>query len=156
MIPRCKSAAGRSVAELTAAHWSQLLASLGRTETLARLFEETKGWQWQNTEWQDLFRQSADGYYTMRHYPGVSYRCGTFALANIAKVWQPTNYGALRLIDLPSPSNGFPMSALAELAAINGLGLRASSGPRREEFPRGRQPRQMKWPRKSHRPQCLA
>jgi RHS repeat-associated protein len=121
--------AGRSVAEFTLAYWSQLLASLGRTERLAELFKETADWKWQDGNLSALFAQSREGYNTMLNYPGVSYRCGTFALARVARALGNTNAGTFQMIDIDSPANGFCMSKLVELSASNQLNLLAVERP---------------------------
>ncbi len=120
---------GRSVAEYALAHWSQLLASLGRTEKLASLFEATAGRKWSDANYAAMFAQSHEGYETMLSYPGVSYRCGTLALSRVARALGNTNAGSFQMVDIASPSNGFCMTSLAELSEANHLGLVAVERP---------------------------
>ena len=116
-----ESDAGRAVADFTVAHWSQLLASLGRRDTLKHLFQETEGRTLSGTGNQALFDASREGLYTMENYTDISFRCGTFALTKVAKALGRRNFN--RLLDEPSPFGGFSMTKLVEFSDKHDLGL---------------------------------
>jgi len=115
--------AGKTVGDTVIAHWSQLLASLGRTNQLKPLFDETAGRTLDKPHLEDLWRASKEGYMAMIDYPGLAYRCGTFALISVARALQITNASLETLKDEPSSGPGFSMTQLASLAQQRGLNL---------------------------------
>lgn len=120
---------GQQVANYTLVNWLNLLASLGRTDTMRELFDETKG-RPLGTQ-QTFYDQSLDGYSMMLAHPEVSYRCGTYALNAVAQSLYGTNL-FVQLVDQPSPSTGFSMSALLTLAESNHLNMVAVARPEGE------------------------
>jgi RHS repeat-associated protein len=123
---------GRSVADYTLVNWLQLLASLGRTETMKELFDETQGRQigWQ---YQALYRQSHQAYAFMLKHPEYSYRCGTYALDAVAQVLTGTNFFK-QIWEQPSPQTGFSMAALMGFADSNHLNMAAVERPNGNEL----------------------
>jgi RHS repeat-associated protein len=113
----------KTVGDTVLAHWSQLLTSLGRTNQLKPLFEETAGRQLDRVHLQDLWDASKEGYQTMLDYPELAYRCGTFALINVGRALQLTNASLDSLKDEPSSGSGFSMSQLANFAQQRAMGL---------------------------------
>jgi hypothetical protein len=110
---------GSQVANSALMDWLQLLASLGRTQTMKDLLDETKGRQISDRMHYDRLRVA---YAHMIHHPDDSYRCGTFALDAITmKLYGSNNYWGL--IKQKSPETGFSMAALEALAESNHLGL---------------------------------
>ena len=59
----------------------------------------------------------------MRADPGICFKCGTFALNNVAVVLKGRGFNSSKILDLPSPASGFSMTRLEELAQANGLDL---------------------------------
>jgi RHS repeat-associated protein len=108
-------------------NWLQLLASLGRTETMKSLFDESKDRAMLPPSRDDYVRlQQAYGH--MLAHPADSYRCGTFALNAVGKALYGTNYYR-EIVLLNSPETGFSMANLLEIAASNSLDLVAVERP---------------------------
>jgi YD repeat-containing protein len=127
----------KRVADFTLAHWTSLLASLGRVDTLRKLFDETKNRPLDGGYLQQMFDAAREGYQAMLVHPGSSFQCGNYALHQLAHALNRTNFlaplgsesPAVKLLEVPSPSGGFTLKALAELADHNGLDLVAVKRP---------------------------
>ena len=98
------------VADLTLVNWMSLLAKLGRTDTMREIFTEAGKRSFSSVSMQKQFNTSAQALDIMEHKPGISYRCGTYALAHFAEVTHELRGVGLReLLDMPSPPAGFSM-----------------------------------------------
>jgi hypothetical protein len=115
---------GRQVADFTLVNWLQLLASLGRTETMKSLFDETQHRKIY-APFGGLYEQCRNAYAIMLKHPEFSYRCGTYALDAVAQVLTGTNYFN-QIWKQPSPKTGFSMSSLVALAQSNHLNIVAA------------------------------
>jgi len=73
-------------ADTAFAHWTSLLASLGRVEALAVLLETTRERDFGAGSIRHLMNQTREGYLQMIVDPGSSFRCGSLAVANVARV----------------------------------------------------------------------
>ncbi len=113
---------GKRVADLAFANWTRLLASLGRIETLDALFQETRGRVLDRGPLSQKWARTWEAIAEMRQKPGISYKCGTFALNNVARALR-LNYDAGPLMREPSPTTGFSLQALTELSTRLRLGL---------------------------------
>jgi RHS repeat-associated protein len=111
------------LADRTLGEWASLLASLGRYETLTKLFAETATRHFDNGDAGSRFQMAREGYAVMRDYPGTAFRCGTFALRHFAKAINHTNSSIAALVDKASPRGGFKMSELVQFAHEGGLEL---------------------------------
>ena len=105
----------------------QLLASLGRTDTMKTLFDETMS-RAMAGPFQGSYSRLEFAYRHMLSHPEDSYRCGTFALNAVGKALYGTNYYD-KIVRLPSPESGFSMAGLVEIAASNSLDLVAVERP---------------------------
>jgi RHS repeat-associated protein len=114
---------GRAVADFALAHLTRLLASLGRKEMLNVIFQETRGWTLDGGALQQMYLVTREAYATMVSAPGIAYRCGSIALANVARVEQPNNPNIAGILSLPSPETGFSLTALKNIADQNQLNL---------------------------------
>ena len=112
---------GRQVADFALVNWLRLLASLGRTDTLKFLVEET-----QHREvlrpFQEDYRTMLEAYAKMVKHPEFAYKCGTFAMNSVATVLCGSNI-YVGILDQPSPSTGFSVATLAKLAKAAQLDL---------------------------------
>src|SRR5207249_4445834 len=82
-----KAAAGgnaKKIADFTFAHWTRLLASLGRTKQLESLLAETKDRVFDGGPLSAIIGGTREGYAAMLVRPGDAFRCGTYALDNVA------------------------------------------------------------------------
>lgn len=110
------SPAAQVLAGAVAANWLELLSSLGRMDTLERLLPEAEHLPVSDPDLRRKLAGAKDSYFLMRQHPGLSFRCGTLALKAVGQVLQPTNRQLEDLVQTPSPTNGFALSALQELA----------------------------------------
>lgn len=119
------SPAGQRLSGTILANWTDLLSSLGRLEELKKLTAIGDHWQFINPGDRDKFQGAKHSYLLMQEHPEIAFRCGTFALKAVGGVLQPTNQSLETLVQVPSPTNGFSIAALAELAKSCGLNLMA-------------------------------
>jgi hypothetical protein len=118
-----KDGAGKHIADFTFAHWTSLLASLGRTDTLRQLFAETQKRTFDAGPLQQVVNGAKEGFQMMLIEPGVCFKCGTLALENVARELKLTNFNTGYVRSLPSPVEGFTMTTLSDLAAKESLRL---------------------------------
>ena len=114
--------AAKRVADFTLAHWTRLLASLGRLETLTNIIAENRDRVLDRGPLSQQWGHTREAVSWMRQFPGISYRCGTLALYHAAEALQLDGQ-ARPLLEVPSPSTGFTVQALSELSAKLGLGF---------------------------------
>src|SRR5260370_14701718 len=114
---------GKEIADVTFAHWTSLLASLGRLDQLKTLFAETESRVFDGGVLQQLINSTREGAMSMQISPATSYQCGTFALQQLPQTLNATNPIAREFLYVPSPETGFSMDRLAGLAQQAGLDL---------------------------------
>ena len=112
--------AGRQIADAALTQWLRLLTSLGRTETLKTLVDETVHRQILQP-FQPDYRTAREAYDYMLKHPAYSYRCGTFALSTVAQQLYKTNN--VDILTQLSPQTGFSMASLWDLSQRAGLDL---------------------------------
>lgn len=117
------SSPGKRLSGTVLANWTDLLSSLGRLEELTRLVAIGDQWTFINPADRDKFQGAKHSYLLMQEHPEIAFRCGTFALKAIGNVMQPTNQALESLVEVPSPTNGFSMAGLLDLAKKHGLNL---------------------------------
>jgi RHS repeat-associated protein len=122
---KAQSGSAKEVADFAFAYWTRLLASLGRVDTLAALFQETEGRTFDAGPLQQIVNSTREALSTMRTQPGICFRCGTFALLNIAKNIKGPTFDPATFLGIPSPATGFTMTKLLEIARQQGLDLLA-------------------------------
>lgn len=110
----------------------QLLASLGRNDTMQALFDETKDRTLDRNAQESYVRLQMAHKHMLTH-PEDSYRCGTYALSAVGKALTGTNYYS-EIVHLASPERGFSMAELLEIAESNHLGLVAVERPSGDEL----------------------
>src|SRR6266545_1711557 len=104
----------KGVADFTLAFYSRLLASLGRIETLDQIFAETAGRTLDQGPLSAIYMGTVEGWAQMHREPGRSYRCGAFALSEVARVLRGSSYIRTAFSD-PSPASGFSVSDLVAM-----------------------------------------
>lgn len=118
----------RKVADYTIAYWTQLLSSLGRVDELQRLIAAVNDRPLGNSELQREFDVARRAAAIMQGQPGASFRCGTFALYNVARALNvKSDFSPLE--DLPSPKTGFSMAELMAFSGKYQLELTAAKRP---------------------------
>jgi RHS repeat-associated protein len=122
-----KDAKGTTEAEQGLIHWLQLLASLGRTDRMKDLFDETKDRSMPGLR-RNAYPRLERAYRHMLAHPADSYRCGTFALNAVGQALYGSNH-LREIVLLDSPETGFSMAKLVEIAASNSLDLVAVERP---------------------------
>jgi len=125
---------GKIVADYVLANWTRLLAQLGRYEALTNLVQETRGRVLDRGRLSQKWGRTKEAIVDMARNPGISYRCGTFALNSVARELG-INRDTAALLNLPSPPSGFSLSYLTQLSARFGLGLYAVARTTGEEIP---------------------
>src|SRR5439155_14586305 len=118
---RYPDGSGKLVADYTLANWTRLLASLGRYETLAVIYQETEGPALDSAVAQKWMR-AMEAFNDMGRHPWHSYKCGIYALHNVAQALN-LSYDAAALGSVPSPASGISVQALADLSGALNLGL---------------------------------
>ena len=114
--------AGKHVADYALAHWTRLLASLGRYETLTALITLNSTRVLDRGPLSQRWARTCEAAAEMRQYPGVSYKCGTYALDAVGRALHRA-YNRSALLGIPSPATGFSMDVLATLSSQLQLGL---------------------------------
>jgi RHS repeat-associated protein len=107
------------------ANWTDLLSSLGRVQELGDLAAAGNAWPFVNPQDRERFQGAQDSCYLMRTHPEIAFRCGTYAVKAVAQTLQPTNAALEDLVEVPSPTNGFSLAGLTNLALARGVNLLA-------------------------------
>jgi tetratricopeptide (TPR) repeat protein len=81
-----KDGEGKMIADEALAHWTRILASLGRFETLTEVLNETKGRVLDRGPLSQMFSRTQEGYAGMIKRSGLAYKCGVYALHNVATI----------------------------------------------------------------------
>jgi len=118
-----ESGATKDISDFVLAHYTRLLASLGRLETLGEIFTETRDRFLDGGPLFQTFDATREGYRTMLWRPDVAYRCGSLALRNVARLIQPENADLEVLFTVPSPQSGFSLTSLKAMADFYHLNL---------------------------------
>jgi len=118
-----KTENAQKIAARTVAHWTRLLGSLGRKETLENVLNEANKRGLDSTQWAWMIEGTRGGLLTMKSRPDISYTCGSHALAQLAKSMKPSSSEWRQLHKVPSPDGGFKMSQLLDLSKEYGLNL---------------------------------
>jgi RHS repeat-associated protein len=117
-----KDGNGKRVADFTLANYVELLSRLGRVEKLKQLLREERARVLVEPVWQQKWDAAKEVAHVMMTYPGMAYRCGTFALKSAASVLN-SSPALHTLVDEQSPPTGFTMAALATISERLQLGL---------------------------------
>jgi hypothetical protein len=89
----------KSWGDAVLAHYTRLLASLGRVEQLAEFENQYRTRILDHGPLTQKWHRTREAYYQMLAHPGFSYRCGTFALGNVARVLYGKDFPARELYD---------------------------------------------------------
>ena len=81
-----------------------------------------------------IIDETREGLAVMQGKPGVSYRCGSFALGHMAMALGLDKKTSLKLFETDSPDGGFHISELLELAQTNGMAVEAVRRPNGAEL----------------------
>jgi len=117
------------LAARTIAGWTRLLATLGEKEKLNLLFKEFDQLQLPLGTYGIIIQETKEALGVMNARPGVSYRCGSFALGHLANAMHLDPQVCRRLDDIDSPDGGFHMDELLKLAKTNGMEVEAVRRP---------------------------
>jgi len=114
---------GRRLGGAVLANWTDLLASLGRAKELKPLIAAGDNWPFVNANDRNKFQGAKNSYYLILMHPEMAFRCGTFALKAVGGKLEPGDAKLESLVQVPSPTNGFSMAGLEDLAKQYGLNL---------------------------------
>ncbi len=120
------SADGKKVADFALANLTRLLASLGRTDQLTELFNETKNRTLDQGPLSAKLLRTKEGFADMKAHPGKSYRCGTLAIINVCRILYGTNCDYNSLLKIKSTTNGFTLNELSSISEKFNLNLVAA------------------------------
>lgn len=121
-----KQAAAQVLAVRAIAGWTSLLGSLGQKEKIRSLFKELDDLHLALGTHGTTIEGTKDGLAVMTSMPSVSYRCGSFALGQVAKV---LGIKADSLFEAQSPDGGFHLSQLLDMASSNNIPVKAVRRP---------------------------
>lgn len=111
------------------AGWTRLLASLGRKQQLEEIFTWLKQSNLPLGVYATSIDETKEALGTMERQPGLSYRCGTFALAHLAMAQNEKQTIIKALFDEQSPDGGFTMEEILKIARTNGIDVEAVRKP---------------------------
>ncbi len=114
----------KQAADSALVNQAHLLASLGRLDDLRVLFKEQVGRTFQNDFLSMMWGRTREAAFHMGRRPEIAYKCGVYALNNVAKELTGRNVGSIAL--LPSSLQGFTLAQLQEIATRHQLPLRAA------------------------------
>ena len=118
-----KDVALRSEADHAMAGQLELLSSLGRVDLMHDLLKSADGREIDSAEDRRRIETAREAYAIMVDHPTLSYRCGSLALANIARSQGKPADIINALIEEPSTDHGISLHRLAELSKKFDLGL---------------------------------
>jgi len=101
----------------------ELLTSLGRVESLYDLLKAAEGRNITDPQDRERIAKAREGYVMMLRNPGLNYRCGTLALAEIARIQGKPASTVTALVEEPSPKEGISLLRLVQLSRQFGLGM---------------------------------
>ena len=102
---------------------AELLTMLGRTEALHALLKTAETRTFTDPADRERIEKAKEGYLMMARYPELNFRCGTLALAEIARMQGKPASTIDALVEEPSPKEGISLLRLAQLSRKYGLGL---------------------------------
>lgn len=116
--------ASQQVANRAIAEYAKMNARVGRADELDAVFAEVQGRNFMGDARVKL-ENSLEGRWVMKNKPGVAFRCGPYALTNIAPLLSPE--AASRTTEflqrVQSPTTGFSLSEVQEMSRELGLEL---------------------------------
>ena len=116
LVKNDDSPAGHALAGTILANWMEQLASLGRYQKLQELSAAGDAMSFSNPADRDKFQGAKSSWLMMSAHPGMAFRCGTFALKAVGSILRPGDRDLQQLVGIPSPTNGFSLAQLVELA----------------------------------------
>jgi hypothetical protein len=116
---------GKKLADLALAHWSRLLMVLGRTDLLAEVYQVYGNRVLDNGPLTQMWIRTHEKHLRMLKYPYDSYKCGIYALDQVAQAQALRHYSRSALLRTPSKPQGMSLRELQSIAGTFGLGLKA-------------------------------
>jgi RHS repeat-associated protein len=108
---------GAAVHAISGALYAKMLARVGRRDELAAFFEKEEAAKAALPDAKELLSQAKGGLWTMKHCPGISFRCGSMALYNVGAAAAASRFQPKILLGTDSPQNGFSLQELVGLGA---------------------------------------
>ena len=115
----------KQLADFAFAHCTRLLAGLGDLDSATLLFREAEGRVFENAQLQRMVNATRNACAGMSKATDLSFRCGVYALSRVAGAIKGSAANLHEIAREPSPSTGFSMAKLLELAQRAGLDLEA-------------------------------
>lgn len=113
-----------AVANRAIAEYAKMCARIGRKDALAAVFDETVGRTFQGTS-RILLDSAREGFWTMQNKGGIAYRCGPYALTNVASELLPGSEAACAVFleEVVSPDTGFSLHQVQAMSSQLGLNM---------------------------------
>lgn len=102
---------------------AELLTTLGRVGELHDLLKAAEGRTISDPADRQSIEKAREGYLMMLHNPELNFRCGTLALAEIARMQGKPTSTINALIEEPSPKEGVSLLRLVQLSRQYDLGM---------------------------------
>jgi RHS repeat-associated protein len=123
-LRKAESSDARLVAESAGVEYALMLARVGRMEELQAITNELGDRQFRGTNWSKL-QSAREGLWAMTNRPDVSFRCGPYAVSNVAtKINGRKDSGWLKSIK--SPKQGFSLNEVGKMAEGQNLKMQAA------------------------------
>lgn len=113
-----------SIANRSIAEYAKMCARIGRKDELASVFEKIEGRSFQGTA-RILVDSAREGYWSMQNKGGIAYRCGPYALTNVAAELLPGSEAACAVFleNVVSPDTGFSLDQVQAMSTQLGLDM---------------------------------
>ena len=108
---------GKEVADFALAHYTRLLANLGRTDRLSVIYQETQGRMLDYGPLQVLYDATFEAVNAASSTPDLTMGCGGYALAQVANALNVSPENRRRIVRAPMPPRGYSLKDLTDLAA---------------------------------------
>ncbi|MGF1483185.1 MAG: RHS repeat-associated core domain-containing protein [Opitutales bacterium] len=124
---QAQSKVGVRIANLAIAEYALMNARIGRKDELERVFAMVEGREFQGNA-RIIIESAQEGHFAMVNEPGVAFRCGPYALTNIAPLLNPDSTGLISgfLERAKSPPSGFSLTEVQAMSSDLGLNLQMS------------------------------
>ncbi len=121
------SGPAKQVADYALAHWTRLLACLGRLEDLGPILSANAQRHFYRGDLAQIWIRTREAFGHMVRHPEIAYKCAVLDLNQVALALYGTN--VLEILQTPAPDAGFTLAQLQSLAQAHQLNLVAVVRP---------------------------
>jgi len=113
----------KRVADYALAHWTRLLASLGRFDELTWIYLQHGDRELDGGPLSQRWRRTREAYAIMWRNPEVSFKCGLYALNQVGLRLGVPSFRGSEMTSIGSPTNGFTLGELGQIASQYGIAV---------------------------------